>query len=215
MLLLFRQGGWVMYPLLAFSIIALAVILERVVFYVSNRARSSDVSHVMEELAALHEECGDWKAAVSRFAEGKRHVYFLSLIAAYFDALGEPPQKAEERLFARAKEIVMVNERRLPVLASIASIAPLLGLFGTVLGMIEVFQKLADLGGRADVALLSGGIWVALITTAFGLLIAIPALLAHHYFSRLVSGRSDYMELLIVHLNVFTGRADGETGGQT
>jgi biopolymer transport protein ExbB len=62
------------------------------------------------------------------------------------------------------------------------------------------------------VALLSGGIWVALLTTAFGLLIAIPSLLAHHYFSRLVSGRSDYMELLISHLNVLTGRTGAEQG---
>jgi biopolymer transport protein ExbB len=60
--------------------------------------------------------------------------------------------------------------------------------------------------GRADVALLSGGIWGALLTTAFGLLIAIPSLLAHHYFSRLAGGRSDYMELLISHLNALTGK---------
>jgi biopolymer transport protein ExbB len=60
------------------------------------------------------------------------------------------------------------------------------------------------------VALLSGGIWVALLTTAFGLLIAIPALLAHHYFSRLAGGRSDYMELLISRLNTLTGRTGAE-----
>jgi biopolymer transport protein ExbB len=76
--------------------------------------------------------------------------------------------------------------------------------------MIEVFQRLAALGGRADVALLSGGIWVALLTTAFGLLIAIPSLLAHHYFSRMAGGRSDYMELLIARLNVLTGKGGTE-----
>jgi biopolymer transport protein ExbB len=135
-------------------------------------------------------------------------VYFLPLVAAYFDAIDETPHLFEEHLFAQAKEIVMINERRLPILASVASIAPLLGLFGTVIGMIEVFQKLAALGGRADVALLSGGIWVALITTAFGLFVAIPSLLAHHYFSRLVSGRSDYMELLIARLNMLIGKSE-------
>jgi biopolymer transport protein ExbB len=126
--------------------------------------------------------------------------------------LGEAPPLFEERLFAQAKEIAIANECRLPVLASIAALAPLLGLFGTVLGMIEVFQKLAALGGRADVALLSGGIWVALLTTAFGLLVAIPSLLAHHYFSRLVTGRSDYMELLIARLNILTGKTEVGTG---
>jgi biopolymer transport protein ExbB len=203
MLSLFRQGGWVMYPLLAFSIIALAVILERAIFYLSSRAGSVSAT---EELALLYKECGDWKDAAKGFAENKKRGYFLPIVATYFDALDETPEHAEERLFAQAKEIVMINERHLPILSSIAAAAPLFGLFGTVLGMIEVFQKLAALGGRADVALLSGGIWVALLTTAFGLLIAIPSLLAHHYFSRLVSGRSDFLELLIARLNVLTGK---------
>jgi biopolymer transport protein ExbB len=210
MLLLFQQGGWVMYPLLALSVIAIAIIPERALFYLLSRARSGNAA---EELAALRRECGDWKAAAECFAEKQKRVYFLPLVAAYFDSLDEAPRLFEERLFAQAKKIVMINERRLPMLASIASIAPLLGLFGTVLGMIEVFQKLAALGGRADVALLSGGIWVALLTTAFGLLVAIPALLAHHYFSRLASGRSDYMELLIARLNIVTGRTG--PGNQT
>jgi biopolymer transport protein ExbB len=60
------------------------------------------------------------------------------------------------------------------------------------------------------VALLSDGIWVALLTTAFGLLIAIPSLLAHHYFLRLAGGRSDYMELLISYLNTLTGKTGVE-----
>jgi biopolymer transport protein ExbB len=201
MISLFKQGGWVMYPLLAFSIVALAVILERAIFYLSSRARSI---RAVEELAALYKECGDWKAAAGRFVESKKRVYFLPLVTVYFDALDEAPHLFEEHIFAEAKEITIINERRLPVLASIASIAPLLGLFGTVLGMIEVFQRLAALGGRADVALLSGGIWVALLTTAFGLFVAIPSLLAHHYFVRLVSNRSDYMELLISRLNILT-----------
>jgi biopolymer transport protein ExbB len=207
MLSLFRQGGWVMYPLLAFSIVSIAVILERAVFYIASRARSVRSAY---ELAALYKECGDWKASAKRFVENKKRVYFIPVVIAYFDSLDETPGVFEERLFARAKEIIIANERLLPVLSSIASAAPLLGLFGTVLGMIEVFQKLAALGGRADVALLSGGIWVALLTTAFGLLVAIPSLLAHHYFSRLVSGRSDYMELLIARLNVLTGKTGTE-----
>jgi biopolymer transport protein ExbB len=207
MLLLFRQGGWVMYPLLASSVIALAVILERAIFYLFSRAGSVRAT---EEIAALYKKCGDWKAAAGCFVEHNKRVYFLPIVTTYFDALDEMPEQAEERLFAQAKEIVMVNERRLPILSSIAAAAPLFGLFGTVLGMIEVFQKLAALGGRADVALLSGGIWVALLTTAFGLLIAIPSLLAHHYYSRLAGGRSDYMELLIARLNALTGRTGAE-----
>ncbi|MDR1900896.1 MAG: MotA/TolQ/ExbB proton channel family protein [Treponema sp.] len=199
-----------MYPLLLFSVISFAVILERALFYLLSRSHSAGT---IEEIAAIYKECGDLKAAAGRFTEKQKRVYFLPLVTVYFDALDEIPHLFEEHLFAEAKEIVMINERRLPVLASIAAIAPLFGLFGTVLGMIEVFQRLAALGGRADVALLSDGIWVALITTAFGLFVAIPSLLAHHYFSRLVSGRSDYMELLIARLNILTGKVN--TGSRT
>jgi biopolymer transport protein ExbB len=207
MLALFKQGGWVMYPILLFSIISIAVILERTVFYFLSRGRSI---RTVENLETFRKEYGDWKGAAKCFAEKYRRVFFLSLVATYFEALDKEQHLFEEHLFVQAKEIVMLNERRLPILASVASIAPLLGLFGTVLGMIEVFQRLAALGGRADVALLSGGIWVALLTTAFGLLVAIPSLLAHHYFLRLVNGRSDYMELLISRLNVLTGKGSGE-----
>jgi biopolymer transport protein ExbB len=145
------------------------------------------------------------------FRGKQKRVYFIPVVTAYFDSLDEAPGIFEERLFARAKEIIIANERLLPVLSSIASAAPLLGLFGTVLGMIEVFQKLAALGGRADVALLSGGIWVALLTTAFGLLVALPSLLAHNCFSRIVSGRSDSLELLIASLNILTGKTGAES----
>jgi biopolymer transport protein ExbB len=196
-----------MYPLLLFSVVSFAVIMERALFYLLSRSRSVSA---IEELAAIRKDYGNWKIAVGHFTENQKRIYFLPLVAVYFDALGEDPHLFEEHLFAEAKEIVMVNERRLSILASIASIAPLLGLFGTVLGMIEVFQRLAALGGHADVALLSGGIWVALLTTAFGLFVAIPSLLAHHYFLRLVSKRSDYMELLIAQLNILTGK--GGTG---
>jgi biopolymer transport protein ExbB len=208
MLSLFRQGGWVMYPLLGFSVVAVAVILERAVFYIASRARSASPS---DEIAAFRRGCGDWQTAAKRFAGKNKRVYFISVVIAYFDSIDEAPGIFEERLFASAKEIIIANERLLPVLSSIASAAPLLGLFGTVLGMIEVFQRLAALGGRADVALLSGGIWVALLTTAFGLLVALPSLLAHNYFSRIVSGRSDSLELLIASLNILTGKTGAES----
>jgi biopolymer transport protein ExbB/TolQ len=77
MLLLFKQGGWVMYPLLAFSVVALAVILERAVFFLGSHAPS--VCPV-EELTALWKECGDWKAAAGRFAEKRKRVYVLPLV---------------------------------------------------------------------------------------------------------------------------------------
>ncbi|MDR0629792.1 MAG: hypothetical protein LBG24_09195, partial [Treponema sp.] len=104
MLSLFKQGGWVMYPLLLFSVISIAVILERTVFYILSRAR---FLRTVEELATFGKECGYWKGAAKRFAEKHRRVYFLPLVAAYFQALDEEPRLFEEHLFAQAKEIVM------------------------------------------------------------------------------------------------------------
>jgi len=84
----------------------------------------------------------------------------------------------------------------------IASLSPLLGLLGTVLGMIEAFQRLEGAGNQVDPALLSGGIWQALLTTAVGLVVAIPALLAHQWLDRRVENCTHRMEDLTTR--VFT-----------
>ena len=71
-------------------------------------------------------------------------------------------------------------ERFLPTLALVANVAPLLGLMGTVTGMIKAFQAIQNLGGKVNASVLAGGIWEAMLTTAEGLAVAIPALVAHH-----------------------------------
>jgi biopolymer transport protein ExbB len=134
------------------------------------------------------------------------------MAAAYLESAGDEPEAAAEKIFIAGSEIIREGEKRLAVLASVAHLAPLCGLFGTVLGMIEVFRKLESIGGRADVSLLSGGIWAALLTTAFGLLVAIPTLMAHHYFSGIVTARSEDIQFLVSRLNILSGRTGrGET----
>jgi biopolymer transport protein ExbB len=188
-----------MYPLLAFSVFALGVILERGFYFFTSRQR---LDKFLEDLGC--------KGSVGELAALRRNLitqngrgYLTRMARAYLDSVGK--DGASEKLFTAGSEIIRESEKRLSVLASIAHLAPLCGLFGTVLGMIEVFRKLESVGGRADVGLLSGGIWVALLTTAFGLLVAIPTLIAHHYFSDLVSGRSEDLQFLISRLNIHTG----------
>jgi biopolymer transport protein ExbB len=202
---LFVQGGWVMYPLLVFSVLALAVILERGVYFFMSRQR---LDRFLEAIDCKKREGPgrDGAALRGKLAAQNRRGYLTRMAWAYLDCTGEGAAASEE-LFAAGSEIIQENGRRLSILASIAHLAPLLGLFGTVLGMIEVFRRLESIGGRADVSLLSGGIWVALLTTAFGLLVAIPTLIAHHYFSSLVTGRSEDLQLLVSRLNVYTGAA--------
>jgi biopolymer transport protein ExbB len=102
-----------------------------------------------------------------------------------------------ERITARLEAEFEEISTGLRLLDVIAQIAPLLGLFGTVLGMIDAFRTLQDAGGTADPAVLAGGIWVALITTAAGLIVAMPTSLALTWFdARLDRHRSHSFDAL-------------------
>jgi biopolymer transport protein ExbB len=195
-----------MYPLLAFSVLALGVILERGLYFFMSRQRPEDFLKAIG-YEGRRGRPGDLSGLRDRLKTQNGRAYLTRMTLVYLDYLGEEEPVVSEKLFVAGSGIIRENEKRLSVLASIAHLAPLCGLFGTVLGMIEVFRKLESIGGRADVSLLSGGIWVALLTTAFGLLVAIPTLIAHHYFSGLVAGRSGDLQFLISCLNVYTGGA--------
>lgn len=77
-------------------------------------------------------------------------------------------------------------EKNIDILGIIAHVAPLLGLLGTVVGMIRAFMRIEELAGRVNASVLAGGIWEALLTTAFGLAVAIPSFVMYHYFNRKV-----------------------------
>lgn len=93
-----------------------------------------------------------------------------------------------------AKALLTSMSNHLRILEVIAILAPLLGLFGTVLGMIEAFQAMEQAGSQVDPAVLSGGIWQALLTTAIGLAVAIPVSLAHSWLERRVETEAAKME---------------------
>jgi biopolymer transport protein ExbB len=203
-----------MYPLLAFSVVALGVILERGLYFFKSRQRLDLFLEGLDKTEPQGEG-GLARKLREKITERKGRAYLSQMAAVYLASAGDDPAEAAEKIFVAGSEIIREGEKRLSVLASVAHLAPLCGLFGTVLGMIEVFRKLESIGGRADVSLLSGGIWVALLTTAFGLLIAIPVHIAHHYFSALVTGRSEDLQFLVSRLNVFTGRVGRrENGGE-
>lgn len=176
---IFSAGGWLMLPILASSIAAVAIVLER--FWVLRRERIAPSSLrqqvVRQALAAplnstqLFElEQGSPLGVL--FAAGLRNLEFSR------DVMKEAIEEA-------ATAVVHDLERFLSLLGSIAAIAPLLGLLGTVLGMIDVFAVIMEQGaGKAPA--LAGGISQALVTTAAGLSVAIPAVLFHRFFERRV-----------------------------
>jgi biopolymer transport protein ExbB len=129
------------------------------------------------------------------------------VLATAMRGLGRPGVQPTERVREEVLREAAAQQHRLNVytrgLDVIATLAPLLGLLGTVLGMIEAFRELEAAGGRADPGLLAGGIWEALLTTAVGLAIAIPAAAAVHWIEGVVEQVRHDMEDAVTRL--FTG----------
>lgn len=165
-------GGPVVLLLMMLSVATLAVILVKLWHF----AASGVGRHkALREAIALWDK-GDEPAA--RAALERSSSYLAPVVALAFRATPE----AETRLVAEAEDRFAALERGLRFLDSVAQLAPLLGLFGTVLGMIEAFQSMQDAGAQVNPSLLAGGIWVALLTTAVGLAIAMPTALVLSWF---------------------------------
>jgi biopolymer transport protein ExbB len=159
-------GGPVVAILIVMSILTFAVTIYKIwQFAASGVGRHKVLS---EALAAW--DAGDRATAYARLAES--HSYLAPLVGAAMQAPNLPG--LDGRLDAEAGLALSGLERGFRLLDTVAQLAPLLGLFGTVLGMIEAFQSLQAGGSSVDPSLLAGGIWVALLTTAVGLAVAMP-----------------------------------------
>ena len=176
MLELVKAGGWPMIPLLLLSAAGLAIIVER---FWSLRAKV-----VMPP--GLGDEVRAWVARGSALDPG--HIESLrqtaplgALLAAALDVRNRPREEIRERIEDVGRHLVHRMERYLNSLGTIAAAGPLLGLFGTVVGMIQMFLGILD-HGVGDVNQLAGGIGKALVCTAAGMIVAIPALMFHRYF---------------------------------
>ncbi|MFC1670394.1 MotA/TolQ/ExbB proton channel family protein [Spirochaetota bacterium] len=201
---IFNKGGPVMYIILICSIGALAVTLERAAYYLMTRG---NYRVFLMELKSIIKK-GNVAGAIE-FA-GKSKNIMGKIARNYLNNYTFSKDKLEEIMYQTGSEEVKKMEVRLPVLAAIAHLTPLLGLLGTVLGMIICFQEIYSLGGQADVTALAGGIWRALLTTAFGLIVAIPVTAVHHYFESLVNNRSDEMQHLVTELNIEFSHGAGD-----
>ena len=163
---LFALGGPVIAILLVMSVLMLSVALYKLwQFAVSGVGRH----RVLSEAIGLWDD-GKRTAALTRLQSSRS--YLAPLLRTAMEGCDRPG--IEDRLDAEAGQALSVLERGFRLLDTIAQVAPLLGLFGTVLGMIEAFRSLQGAGSSVDPSLLAGGIWVALLTTAVGLAVAIP-----------------------------------------
>ncbi len=173
------QGGPLMWPLLALSVATVAILFDRAVAFSTFRLADAETERML--LAARG---GDGEAARVRVAQQAPELLPFAEIL-----LTPGPAESRERAAAVAvEETVRRLDSRLGLLAIAGRVAPLLGLLGTVLGMIQTFSRLAETEGALDMTMLADGIWQALLTTAAGLVIAIPAVAAHQAFLRREEG---------------------------
>jgi biopolymer transport protein ExbB/TolQ len=187
------QAEWVLWLLIALSLASVAVMVERVWFY---RNHAIDASAVRAELRRLLDE-GDLNGAaeyLTRFDSLETNTVLFGL-----RDYARGPDSVEDLLEAAGRKERARYEQRLTFLATVASNAPFVGLFGTVLGIIRAFKDLSTNMAEASGAVM-GGIAEALIATAVGLLVAIPAVVAFNYLKGRVKSIADDGNLMCATL---------------
>ncbi|APR70456.1 MULTISPECIES: MotA/TolQ/ExbB proton channel family protein [Acinetobacter] len=173
---LVKAGGWLMLPLILSSIFTVAIIIERYI-----RLKRSQVLP-----QALLVKGADVENVISTLEQPEiNHSALGRILKAGYDHQDQGEQFARAQMEATASEEITHLEKNINFLGTLGAIAPLLGLLGTVLGIIEAFL-VVDVGSAGNASMMMPGISTALITTAVGMLIAIPAMIAYRYFQRVV-----------------------------
>jgi biopolymer transport protein ExbB len=176
------RGGPVMYVIFAVACLAALIMIERLIMLAAKSKASEQVMGRIKELA----KAGKWKEA-AHFCEIKKNVPTCQMLKGVLEHTGEVQEVLENALQESILKIMPSLERWLGTLALLAVISPLLGLLGTVTGMITVFNVITSVG-TGDPKLMAGGISEALLTTQFGLILAIPIMLVHNLLERRVDG---------------------------
>ena len=190
---IFLNGGPVMWPLLACSVAVLTVIIERILFWFGLERKRN--RKLMDEMLS-NAETGDWELIRKKTAGCQDHV--IRLLAVGIVHRDYDMGRAME---AEADLTVQRMSRYMPVLDTMITVAPLLGIFGTVLGIISSF-KILGASGIADPKLVTSGIAQALITTATGLGISIIAVIPYNYFNSRITRAIHVMEKYATSLEV-------------
>lgn len=209
------DGGIFMWPILILGIIAVGVIIER---YRSLRMLVGDSSRLRNEVRKLLQEdrivealelCEEQEGPVPAILAAGLRKYLL------LKRLNYDPAKIEEQVVKAMDDysvhVVAALEKHLPILGTVSSAAPMLGFLGTVAGMIVSFTSIKDQFGEQNIVLLAAdGIAVALLTTAFGLIVGIPAFVAFNYFSGVINrfileveeSATELIEVVTMHVAV-------------
>jgi biopolymer transport protein ExbB len=192
------KGGWVMIPIVVLFFIAAGVFIERIL--VINKAAKEDDTFMDRIKDYIHE--GNIQAALKLCQ--KTNTPYARMIEKGVQRLGRPMNDILVSIENVGNIEVAKLEKGFPWVATTAAIAPMLGFFGTVTGMVRAFFDMANAGSNVDITLLSSGIYEALVTTVAGLSVGIPALFAYNYLvakvdgviTKMETGTMDFMDLL-------------------
>jgi len=190
----FQAGGWLMIPLGLSSLVAIAVILALFISLKKSKVLPDGLTEKAQKLA----RSGKMTAGhIQQIREGS---LLGRVLATGLESLGQPRHVMKENVEESGRHVIHTMDKFMTTLGTIAAIAPLLGLLGTVVGMIVVFNKMLEQGGVSNPADLAGGISQALVTTAVGIIIAVPALIFHRYFRGKINDYAIAMEMEAVKL---------------
>jgi biopolymer transport protein ExbB len=172
---LLAKGGILVGPILICSVLGLAIFLERLIVLSRVKIRGFGlVTTVARHLRAGEDHSAYELARASDTPMGR-------ILTSAMEVKDQDRETLETVMAHATDEEVRGFSRYLQALATIGNIAPLLGLLGTVLGMIKAFMVIQEMGGKVNAAVLAGGIWEAMLTTALGLVVALPVMVAHSY----------------------------------
>ena len=169
------KGGWIMGVLALMSIVAVYIFVER---FLAIRNAGKDDKLFMDRIRDYIKN-NDVKSAIN-FCR-VTNTAAARIIERGISRMGKPAAEIQAAIENTGDLEIAIMERRLPVLATIAGGAPMIGFLGTVIGMVEAFWQMSNAGGNIDISLLSSGIYQAMITTVRGLVVGIISLFAYNY----------------------------------
>jgi len=194
------KGGVLVVPILFCSVLALAIFFERLIRFTRMRSRGTGIA---EKVAGLLID-GSEPEALKNAEESNSPMG--RILAQAMEVKNGDREMLETVIVNATDEEVRNLSTYIQTLATIGNIAPLLGLLGTVIGMIKAFMAIQEMGGKVNAAVLAGGIWEAMLTTALGLAVALPTMVAHSYLTaridkyeaRLLNGAVTFMKAITV-----------------
>jgi biopolymer transport protein ExbB len=197
---LFQRGGTVMWPLLAVSVLALAIAIERALVLAWNRARFARFRAALEPLVLA----GRYRDAMELARRSESPL--AKVAAAYLTRLEMTKDLRDQAVAREASQQLVRLGKRVNSLSALGTIAPMLGLLGTVTGLVAAFWQIEIKAGQVQPADLASGIWEALLTTVFGLVIAIPTLAVYHLLDQRLGMIELQMQWLVAYLDEWVGR---------